>query len=33
MEEDIKIKINKAISEEYYKENYQNDGQRFVHGI
>lgn len=30
MEEDIRIKINKAITEEYYKNNYPNDGQRFV---
>lgn len=30
MEEDIRVKINKAIAEEYYKNNYSNDGQRFV---
>ena len=30
MEEDIIVKINEAIKEDYYKENYSNDGQRFV---
>lgn len=30
MEEDIRIKINEAITEDYYKNNYPNDGQRFV---
>ncbi len=30
MEEDIKVKINVDIKEDYYKNNYSNDGQRFV---
>ena len=30
MEENITVKINEAIKEDYYKENYSNDGQRFV---
>lgn len=30
MEEDLKVKINEAIREDYYKDNYVNDGQRFV---
>ena len=30
MEDDIIIKINQAIKEDYYKNNYPNDGQRFV---
>ncbi len=30
MEEDIRVKINEAVTEDYYKDNYPNDGQRFV---
>lgn len=30
MEEDLKMKINKEIKEEYYMQNYSNDGQRFI---
>lgn len=30
MEDGIRIKINEAIKEDYYKNNYSNDGQRFV---
>ena len=30
MEEELKVKINEAIKDEYYRNNYSNDGQRFV---